>query len=802
MSSTSNSHDSNDPGRFSPVLLLLFVGSGASAMIYEVSWFHILRLVIGTTAVSLAALLASFMGGMCIGSIAFAKSVSIRHHPLKVYATLEFAIGVMGVLIMFYLPIVGKIYTASASTGPGDVFLRAGVSIVALLPPTILMGATLPAIARWMETSRIGVSRMGFFYGANIAGAVVGTALAGFYLLRVYDIYVATVVAVTINTTVAIVAYGLSHRNAYTPLELREASDTKSASLRWVYLATALSGAAALGAEVVWTRQLSLMFGATVYTFTLILAVYLSGLGIGSAVGSRLAGYVKHPMLLFVACQVLVVAAVPWTTFAIAYVVPMLQPRYETMPEVIDSIVLTNLFDMLRCIIAIVPATLLWGASFPLALAAAGVRGEDSARLVGRIYAANTFGAIVAVIYFSLSAIPHLGTHRTQQLILIIAAMAAAVMFIAHCRAQSKESTKKGPSPTRITLLAAISFVFVALMMQFVIPVPPAVVAYGRLVNLWDRITDVPYLEEGMNSTVVVTDDYEGYRSFHVGGKVVASNMLRDMRFQSMLGNIPALVHPEPKSVLIVGCGAGVTAGTFVLYPSIERIVICELEPLVPDAAAKYFSAENNAVLNDPRTEVIFDDGRHFLATTDETFDIISSDPIHPWVRGAAAIYSQEYFELCKSRLNPGGMVSQWVPLYETSEAAVKSEIKTFVEVFPTATIWNSDVHLKGYDVVMLGQEGPTRIDLLAIRATLQKNPKILESLSASGFPSYRDLLGTYVGQGPDLIPWLQDAQINKDRDLRLQYLAGASFNQQIADQILKNMIQYLRFPEEIFITR
>src|SRR5579872_5342614 len=177
-----------------------------------------------------------------------------------------------------------------------------------------------------------------------------------------------------------------------------------------------------------------------------------------------------------------------------------------------------------------------------------------------------------------------------------------------------------------------------------------------------------------MNSSVAVSLMYNGVRNFHVSGKVEASSEPQDMRLQRMLGHLPALLHPNPRKVLVVGCGAGVTAGSFVAHPEVERIVICEIEPLIPTVVVSYFRLENQDVLNDPRVELVCDDARHFIATTAETFDVITSDPIHPWIKGAATLYTQEYFEQCKRHLKPGGLVTQWVPLYESNPDAVKSQ--------------------------------------------------------------------------------------------------------------------------------
>ena len=177
----------------------------------------------------------------------------------------------------------------------------------------------------------------------------------------------------------------------------------------------------------------------------------------------------------------------------------------------------------------------------------------------------------------------------------------------------------------------------------------------------------------------------------------------------------------EPKSVLVVGFGAGVTAGSFVLHPGIKRIVICEIEPLIPEVVSTYFSKENYNVAHDPRVQIVYDDARHFILTTKEKFDVITSDPIHPWVKGAATLYTKEYFELVKQHLNPGGVVTQWVPLYESSPAVVKSEVATFFNVFTEGTVWSNDIQGRGYDLVLAGHATPQTIDLDSMQARLTR---------------------------------------------------------------------------------
>jgi spermidine synthase len=332
--------------------------------------------------------------------------------------------------------------------------------------------------------------------------------------------------------------------------------------------------------------------------------------------------------------------------------------------------------------------------------------------------------------------------------------------------------------------------------------VPGLLVAYGRYAVTWINQIDIKYIGEGRNSSIAVsTLRSSGATQFHVAGKVEASSLPQDMRLQRMLGHLPALVHPNPKSVLIVGFGAGVTSGTFVPYPDINRIVIAEIEPLIPKVVSTYFSKENNNVMQDRRTQVIYDDARSVILTIDEKFDIITSDPIHPWVKGAASLYTKEYFEAVRDHLNPGGVVSQWVPLYESNVETVKSEIATFFEVFPNGTIWANNKDGSGYDVVLLGTVGPANVDLnaLAQRMGRPEYGPVIASLMDVSFNSPVELFSTYAGRASDLKPWLQDAVINRDRNLRLQYLAATGLNEYNSGAIFSQIEQYRRWPEDIF---
>jgi spermidine synthase len=819
----SESTDTAATRRLLPLLLVLFAGSGCSALIYEIVWFQMLQLVIGSTAVSLGVLLGTFMGGMCLGSLALPRVISLRWHPLQVYALLELALGTLGIAVLFGIPYLDGVYVSAVGRGLPGILLRGAVCAVCLLPPTILMGATLPAIARWIETSPRGVSWLGFLYGGNIAGAVFGCLLAGFYLLRVHDLATATYVAAGLNAAVALLSIGLSVLVPYRVPTAQPADESAEPQrgLWTVYLTIALSGATALAAEVIWTRLLSLLLGATVYTFSIILAVFLVGLGLGTSVGSALTRGTVRPRVALGVCQLLLAGAIAWTAYTIADSLP-----YWPIDPYLSTNAWVNFqLDLARCCWAILPATFLWGASFPLAVAAVAARGQDAGRLVGGVYAANTIGAIVGALGASLFLISVLGTQNGQRVLIGISGLAAVMALVPAILSARSSAADDSAGGLAIRLMGAAALVaalvgLTGLLVASVTHVPWGLVAYGRTQAkyvfkdpnedkyrlVWNdgtsqEIEDL-FVGEGMNSSIAVTQLPGGIRQFHVSGKVEASSDRQDMRVQRLLGHMPALIHPKPRSVLIVGCGAGVTAGTFVIHPGIEKIVICEIEPLVPQVVATYFTKENNNVVHDPRVRIVYDDARHFILTTDEKFDIITSDPIHPWVKGSATLYTTEYFELCKRHLNPGGIVTQWVPLYESDVAVVKSELATFFKVFPEGTIWSNEKNSDGYDVVLLGQDGPTRIDVDEVQKRLDRadHEEVTESLREVGYGSSLLLFATYAGQAADLQPWLEDAQINQDRNLRLQYLAGMWLNASQYSFIYAEMRRYRRFPEEVFV--
>jgi spermidine synthase len=783
-----------DASRLLIVLLILFAGSGCSALIYEIVWFQLLQLAIGSTTVSMGFLLASFMGGLCIGSIGFSRLKLQSIHPLRIYAALEAGIALCGLLVLICLPFLDRIYIAGAGAGLPGMLTRGLLCAVCLLPPTILMGASLPAIVRWIETTPRGVSWWGLLYGGNTAGAVFGCLLAGFYLLRIYDTHVATYWAIAINLLVAAVSYLVAgrvpaHGAAESPMEPEPAPSVAQApGSRWpVYVTIGISGASALAAEIVWTRLMGMLMGATVYVFSIILAVFLIGLALGSGAGSYIARSGRARVALGWS-QVLLAVATAWS----AYMIAGNLPYWPIDPFLAPTPWMTFQLDMARTLFAILPPAILWGASFPLALAAVAAPGEDSGKLAGEVYAANTLGSIFGALITSLILVPAIGTTNCETMLIALPAIGSFFLLGPYI--------KEGKSQA-VTAIFAVAMVVVLFLAKDVKPIPGEVIAYGRRVATYVNRAQIVYTVEGRNSSVAISKWSDGATEVDVNGHVEATTEPYDMKLQRMVGHLPALLHPNPKSVLGIGFGAGVSAGTFTRYPGIEHITVCEIEPVIPPTSTRYFAEADYDVYHNPKTRIVYDDARHYLLTTKDRYDIIASDPLDVFVKGTAAIYSKEYFESVKAHLNPGGKFTLYVPLYESDERTVRSELATFFEAFPTVTVWANNIDGRGYDMVFMGQVEPLEINIDEIAEKLQRpdHQLVVESLRGIGINSEIDLFGTFAGQRDDLGNWTAGADINRDKDLRLQYLGGWGINSRLEDVIYRRMISFRQAPTNIF---
>ena len=823
----------------------MFFLSGCAALTYEVVWFQLLRLTVGASSISLAMTLTAFMAGLGLGAILSPWVLRRGVSALWVYVGLEVGIAVCGLAMPWMVPWISQVYATVLGYGTGtDLVARAAVCGLVLLPPTVLMGATLPVIAHWLGSHRRAMAGASWLYALNTFGAVTGTLLSGFVWLRYFSTWTASYVAVSLNLAVAVIAIGLAWRTsrrvavageiqadttvvrddriATPPAENLPASDpVLRRRALWVI---GVSGFTALGAQVLWTRSVGLLLAVTVYTFAIILAVFLAGLALGSSVGAAAVKRTSRPGVWLAITQLGLVIGIAWAFYAIDRVVPDLRGLGRHARGGSWWMMFS---DFVRVAAAIFPATALWGASFPLALALGQETGGRGERWVAKVYAANTIGAILGALGFTFIGFGHLGSDMSAH-VLTAAAGVGSILMLRAAASREPIPARGDFAPVRWRLKISVGeflrgvaqvtrhwsqglhhaaarhgrivVAVVALgagLLAWQGPgVPTDLLVYGHYRSTHGKL-GYTMLEtrEGLAASAGVAHVREDILALYVSGKVVASSIVQDMRIQRMLGHLATVTHDKPRSVLIVGMGTGTTAGSFVLSPDIERIVICEIEPQVIELAGNHFAEENHHVLDDPRTEVVIDDARHYLATTTETFDIITSDPIHPWVKGASALYSREYYELVRARLNPGGVVTQWVPFYETNDRAAKSMLATFFEAFPEGSVWHAGDFGIGQDVVMLGHPDQPRLDLDGWRTEFEEQPVILEDLMEEGIEGVVSLLSRFSSHADDLEEWLTDAQINLDESLRLEYLAGLGLFENQETTILREIEERRRWP-------
>ena len=576
------------------ILTLLFLASGCAALVYEVVWFQLLQIAIGSSALSLSVLLGTFMGGMCLGSLLAPWLVQQGHHPLWIYAWLELTIAASGLLLLMLMPSMTTLYLGLG----GSVGMRLLVAVVCLLPPTMAMGATLPAVAGSVEASPGAMSLVGWLYAANLAGAAIGALGAGFYLLRVFDVWIATFAAAAMNIAAAVLALLVARQRDVSPAASRDLSGARPrapGSLALVYIPIALSGFTALSAEVIWTRLLALSFGGSVYTLSLILAAVLIGL----SVGSTLAGFIaRRPGVDSRAAlgwsQVMIGLAIAWAAYVATEAIPF---GFLSVSAASDPWQ-TFRIDFVRALVTVLPGAVLWGASVPFALASVAVPGTTARRIVSMVYAANTVGAILGSAATSVLLAGSVTSQHVQQLLIAVTAISGGLALMAKTGAE-----------IRWPVWLAIG-IGVATLTRSVTPVPGPLVAYGRRTPDWVKTSTVAdtgriiFVGEGLNEFVAVSRGATGELTYHAAGKVQASTLPPDMRLQLLLAHLSHLVPARPANVLVIGCGAAITAGALAAGPGVERVTLVEIERLVPRVAAAYFGRYNHQVIQDPRVSV------------------------------------------------------------------------------------------------------------------------------------------------------------------------------------------------------
>jgi spermidine synthase len=741
----------------------LFVVSGASGLVFELLWVRQLGLLVGHTALAVSLVVAAFLAGLVLGSLLLGRLADQVRRPLLSYGLLEVLTGLSALGVSALLPALPGLLERLGCPGGGPLGLRALVAFGVVLPPTFLMGGTLPVLVRFAarELGTLGRSFAGL-YALNTLGAAAGCGLAGFVLLGGLGLSGTALAAAMTNLGVGCLAWllhGLAHP---APVEIAPPppdADTTAAlgGLRRILLVAgfAVCGFVSIGYEGLWFRVLSTYLDSTAYAFSVLLTTFLLGLVLGGLVYTRwpgpggLAGLARVETWLALAGLLSLVLLALAPRLRVELGAWLAGPRAGVVAMLLVS-----------ALVLLAPATLI-GLVFPQVVQLTARHLSRAASQVGLLYSLNTLGGIVGSLAVGFALVPGLGTQGTYAL-LVGASMALALLFQAL-------DPGRTPWPRRLGTWAT------AALLGLVLALLP-----GDL--LWAGLTVRPdarlaFLRDGIDGPLAVleydaasTCDSGLYacgpgcraRSFRhqqlvFGSVSYANTVLPRKRYMAALAHLPMLAHPAPREALLVCFGTGSTAGAFLSHPELTRLTLVDSNPDV-FAAAPLFAEHNHGALQDPRVEVVVDDGRHFLLADPREFDVISFEPPPPTAAGVVNLYSVEFYRLVRARLRAGGILAQWIPLDQPPDVLARGLVRSLQEVFPEVSLWIPSDH----EAVLLASEQPLDLGLERWQGRASE-PGVAAALAEVGFGSPEAVLATFVAGPAALERWSEGARAITD---------------------------------------
>jgi spermidine synthase len=778
----------------------LFFFSGFAALVYQVTWMRHLALFLGSDVYSAAITLSAFMGGLSLGSFVAENVVDRLRRHLLLYGVIEIMIGLYALFFPDFLsgfsPFLKEIYRNHFETTP-MIYQTVRVSIAALILifPTALMGATLPLIVKCFVRKGTELGKFGgFFYAVNTFGALAGVLTAAFILFPLFGMIVTTRIAVTINllvgTIVILVASRITSEEESSAGAEHSAADEgvvsfhyDSDTARIALVAIALSGLAALALEVVWTRILTLSFSATVYSFSIMLACFLFGIFLGSRMASRIVdkkpdpvayfGYLEVAIGLMVALLGLLSYVVPGFFGTLLWSFTAVSGGNFGIASVIAKFLVSGL-------LIIVP-TILLGATFPTAVRICTPGPERAGFGTGRVYAANTAGAIIGASLAGFVLIPAIGSRYSM---LVIAGLFLTTgLMLLHRRSPGRFFTSRlflGPVGLFVILAVGVMLLPRQTVLNF---------------NMQDSSQpNLIYHGEGMAHSVDIVRNQKNNVIMMVDGNIEADTSLMQRRHFILKGHLPLLLHPEPSSVAVVGLGLGITLAATERNPGSEKIQLIELSPEMVEAH-KFLEELTGGVLKSPKVSIRIDDGRNFFSMEDGLFDMITADPIHPRISGVGYLYTEEYYRAIAKRLKPGGVVCQWMPMYRISRESFDVAFRTFAKVFGNATFW----YVRGHGLFVATRE-PLTIDFQQLRKRL-RHPAVAADLESIGIVGPEQFLAHMLMGPAQIRAYLsssRDETVNTDANAWLEYQTPFEFLMETRD-IVSSLLPFASFDPDLF---
>jgi predicted membrane-bound spermidine synthase len=727
--------------------LLLFV-SGAAALVYQVLWIKQLSLVVGVEVYAITTGISAFFAGLALGGLLFGRWADRLQQPLLLYAGLEVLVAVLG---------VGATFAMSLAAAP-FAWLEQQVGLLAwVLPfalvgiPALLMGGTLPVLVRSLATDPHQLGKAGgHLYAANTAGAIAGTLLAAFVLIATLGVRGSALAAAMLNLLAAAGALWFQrHRPLPGDAPARHHADKAPDRLAlWLY---SIAGGVALSYEVVWSQSIVQFMSTRTYAFAVVLATYLTGLFLGSALLARRVDRLRDPWGVF---GLLIAGAGLIALLEIALLGRWLVLAQSVAEAWVLSLGASELagmstrFAVAALSIVFVPTVLL-GAAFPVALRLS-VGREHVGRNVGEVVAFNTLGGIIGVMLCGFVLIPLLGLVRTLGLLAIIAA------GLGYFAVRKGHGVKKGRRQ------GVVAVGLLSLAMALLTPV-------DKLASLLPgaRNATLAFYEEGRGGTVAVVTQGKGQKAFqrlYIQGVSNTGDAMPSLRYMRVQALLPLLIHSgEPRSALVIGFGTGITAGALTRYPGLEHRVVAELLPSVVKAAPLFKGNFNAAA--DPNVDVRLRDGRQELLRNPQRYDLITLEPPPPSAAGVVNLYSRDFYQLAASRLQKQGLVAQWLPLPTQNIDDSRSLVRSFLDVFPYATLWTSEFH----EMLLVGSMEPIELDVSKINQRFQQDT-VRGTFQDVGIGSAAALLATWVTDRAGLERFAADAQPVTDDQPRIEY--------------------------------
>jgi len=750
-------------------LALATLLSGFAGLAYEVIWSRMLVLPLGSSADAVAMVLCAFMAGMALGSRALGALSDRIHAPLRIYIGVEVVLALYAVALPFVMPALenASVFGGTFRTAPVTASFRMATTFALVALPAFLMGGTIPVLTRILHASGTSAARaVGLFYGLNTLGGAVGAAITGFVAIALIGNRAVSFIAASFSVLAALLALSVYRRvtaaSADTPASPNATAAANAQHYRAGLLIAGVGGFVMLGLELLFARMLTFVFGHDTYAFAVLLVVVLAGMGLG---GLLFRATSRRRVPVPAAFWLVALGATTLLSFWLASWLVVAKGRdpflLGTLGTLSNSLWLEFIRELAYTPILVFLPALASGASLSAACATVATHTHNSGRRIGNALLVNGLAAAAGTLFTSLVLIPRLGLQHTVvalSLLAVVAGLGSALWM--------RQPLRRAKSILVLAVLAVVALI--AMPAQL----PKALLQEA----VGERHQEILYYAEGRTGTVSVTENrINGERQLFMNAvNEVTTRLVHDQSFK-LLGHLGPLLHPHPKSGLMICYGAGISAGAALMHP-FDKFDVVDLSETIA-GASHLFVPWNNDALADPRLHLHIEDGRQFLLRNTEKRDVIMVDSTHPKSVDSWLLYTVRFYELVRAALSEDGIFVQWLPLHGLSETEFRVIVRTFIEVFPDMSLWlnvGNETYGQAAYVKMVGARHPLRIDYAELSLRLRE-PRIYNDLQPYGMADPIEILDTYISDAPTIRAFVGDLPPQTDNRPFIPYITAYS---------------------------